>query len=145
MKENQKLPLHPLEIIAEWRKGCSCAIDRPAECIECTEAAMSAIEKWHTMMNAQNYPDVGSQLQKEQTFPLIGGPFDGQKVSLPVTNDGIPPLSYKAGERIDTGIDNGAGVQVMAMDTHFYERMKVSEGDCVKYEYHYNESAFITE
>lgn len=46
----------PLEMIAEWRKGCSCGgppydlIEKPAEpsspaqCIECTEALIVALE-----------------------------------------------------------------------------------------------------
>lgn len=51
---------HPLDCIAEWRKGCSCGgpmLDRiegkpigtssPAECVECTEGLIAAIEKWH--------------------------------------------------------------------------------------------------
>ena len=46
----------PLEMIAEWRRGCSCAGPRaperettsPVECIECTEALVDAIEK-HVM------------------------------------------------------------------------------------------------
>lgn len=35
----------PLEILTEWRKGCSCApAARPEECMMCTRAAMDAIE-----------------------------------------------------------------------------------------------------
>lgn len=34
----------PLEIIAEWRRGCSCATNSPAECVACTEGMVSALE-----------------------------------------------------------------------------------------------------
>lgn len=35
----------PLEIIAEWEKGCSCAsLGKPEECAECTGAALRAIK-----------------------------------------------------------------------------------------------------
>lgn len=37
---------HPLENITEWRKGCSCAPDDPADCNECTTALIDAIEAW---------------------------------------------------------------------------------------------------
>ena len=37
---------HPLVNIAEWRKGCSCAVPAPGECQECTEALIKAIEGW---------------------------------------------------------------------------------------------------
>lgn len=35
----------PLEMIAEWRKGCSCSSpEMPEECSECTKALIDAIE-----------------------------------------------------------------------------------------------------
>lgn len=50
-------PMHPLSVINEWRKGCSCSIGEggealhPSICKECTEAAMQAIEKWFQSSN----------------------------------------------------------------------------------------------
>lgn len=38
--------LHPLDSIAEWRKGCSCAPNEPADCNECTTALIEVIEVW---------------------------------------------------------------------------------------------------
>lgn len=50
---------HPLDSIAEWRKGCTIAGPMHSKCfpdgeplsagycVECTEALISAIEKWH--------------------------------------------------------------------------------------------------
>jgi len=38
---------HPLDNIAEWRKGCSCAPNDPADCNECTTALIEAIEAWY--------------------------------------------------------------------------------------------------
>lgn len=37
---------HPLHNIAEWRKGCSCAVSQPGECLECTNGLIEAIERW---------------------------------------------------------------------------------------------------
>lgn len=47
--------MRPLEMIAEWRRGCSCAGPRqcpapaeptsPAECVPCTEGLIDAMEK----------------------------------------------------------------------------------------------------
>lgn len=35
----------PIEMISEWRKGCSCASkEHPAECVECTEALINHLE-----------------------------------------------------------------------------------------------------
>ena len=54
--EKVVLPMTPLELIQEWRKGCgntqvSCAHDPcahgPEHCSECTLALIEAIEKWH--------------------------------------------------------------------------------------------------
>lgn len=48
-----KTPMHPLKVIEEWRKGCSCSMDsngnqlHPSLCEECTEAAMKAIERYY--------------------------------------------------------------------------------------------------
>jgi hypothetical protein len=37
----------PLELIAEWRKGCSCApAGKPEECQACTAGLISALELW---------------------------------------------------------------------------------------------------
>ena len=53
MPKQNKITMHPLLIINEWRKGCSCAInttsgemEHPSLCSECTDAAMQAIEQW---------------------------------------------------------------------------------------------------
>lgn len=53
MSESKRAVMHPLLIIDEWRKGCSCTInlttgkkDHPSGCQECTDAAMKAIEEW---------------------------------------------------------------------------------------------------
>ena len=36
-----------LDIIAEWRNGCSCATPgRPEECAECSRNAIEALERW---------------------------------------------------------------------------------------------------
>lgn len=37
---------HPLANIAEWRKGCSCAVSQPGECLDCTNGLIEAIERW---------------------------------------------------------------------------------------------------
>lgn len=39
----------PAQMIAEWRKGCSCADDpaHPEECQECTRGLIEAIDHWH--------------------------------------------------------------------------------------------------
>lgn len=38
---------HPLQNIAEWRKGCSCAIGgHPSQCEACTDGLVAAIEEW---------------------------------------------------------------------------------------------------
>ena len=35
----------PLEMIAEWRKGCSCSdIDSPEQCPECTKELIESLE-----------------------------------------------------------------------------------------------------
>ena len=34
-----------LEMIKEWEKGCSCAMDNPIECQECTMALIEVIKK----------------------------------------------------------------------------------------------------
>jgi len=48
----------PLEILAEWRKGCSCAPkERPEECPMCTRAAMDAIEL--RLRQHQSKPSLG--------------------------------------------------------------------------------------
>lgn len=49
--EKVVLPMTPLEMIQEWRKGCgntqfNCA-HGPEHCSECTLALIEAIEKWH--------------------------------------------------------------------------------------------------
>lgn len=45
-----ELSLTPLEMIAEWRKGCSCSDkEHPEECHECTLALIDAIERHITI------------------------------------------------------------------------------------------------
>lgn len=66
----------PLEMIAEWRKGCSCggpAYDRmmgkppgttsPWECQQCTEGLIDAIQSWHRRqaMPAGGSPETNTQ------------------------------------------------------------------------------------
>lgn len=34
-----------LEMIKEWRKGCSCGLHNPADCPDCTTALIDAIER----------------------------------------------------------------------------------------------------
>lgn len=37
----------PLDMIAEWRKGCTCAAEgKPEECHECTTELINAMELW---------------------------------------------------------------------------------------------------
>lgn len=39
----------PLEMIKEWRKGCTCAtLEHPEECTACTVGLIEAIEKYET-------------------------------------------------------------------------------------------------
>lgn len=53
MSEADYIVIHPLLIIDDWRKGCSCPLDsstrehdHPSECRECTDAAIKEIESW---------------------------------------------------------------------------------------------------
>jgi len=53
MSDSNEVVMHPLLVIDEWRKGCSCTLnmatgkhDHPSTCQECTDGAMKAIEKW---------------------------------------------------------------------------------------------------
>lgn len=53
MSESNRVVMHPLLIIEEWRKGCSCTLnlstglhDHPSNCQDCTDGAMKAIEQW---------------------------------------------------------------------------------------------------
>ena len=34
-----------LEMIKEWRKGCSCGLQNPADCSDCTTALIDAVER----------------------------------------------------------------------------------------------------
>ena len=44
----------PLEMLAEWRRGCSCAApEHPEECPECTSGLISAIERYHLLANSE--------------------------------------------------------------------------------------------
>lgn len=51
--------MKPIEMIAEWQKGCSIAgpacgqDDSPAECIECTEGLINAMAKAMTEPNPE--------------------------------------------------------------------------------------------
>lgn len=39
--------MDPAQIVAEWRRGCSCAPKgAPWECADCTGAAMRAVARW---------------------------------------------------------------------------------------------------
>lgn len=63
MSESQRAVMHPLLIIEEWRKGCSCTLNlktgekgKASECQEFTDRAMKAIEEWFEL-NPQWKPD----------------------------------------------------------------------------------------
>lgn len=34
------------EIFKEYEKGCSCAEEKPSDCTECLDAAVSAVKYW---------------------------------------------------------------------------------------------------
>lgn len=54
----------PLEMIKEWRKGCSVSMfvgyrdetlsNNPEDCRECTVALIEAIERWHIENGEKN-------------------------------------------------------------------------------------------
>lgn len=51
--EKAMMPMHPLDVIKEWRKGCSCTIEQhPSQCEECTDNAMKAIERYFNVLSA---------------------------------------------------------------------------------------------
>lgn len=58
-----KRPMHPLNVIEEWRNGCSCSIGaeggavHPSSCEACTEAAMKAIESWFKSSSEPEWGD----------------------------------------------------------------------------------------
>ncbi len=65
MSGTNKVLMHPLLVIEEWRKGCSCTIniatgrhDHPSACQDCTDGAMKAIEEWFEL-NPQWKPSDG--------------------------------------------------------------------------------------
>lgn len=65
----------PLEMIAEWRKGCSIAgpacgqDDSPAECRECTEALIEALEnKLKEQVTSVMWPFGSGQVVVEHGF-----------------------------------------------------------------------------
>jgi len=62
-----------LEMISEWRNGCSCGLYNPADCRDCTVALIDAIEK---KLNKQNEP-----------FP--GDGVAGSDCDIGTCNDGI--------------------------------------------------------
>jgi len=71
MSESNEFVMHPLLVIDEWRKGCSCTLnistgkhDHPSTCHECTDGAMKAIEKWFEL-NPQWKPAIAAP-EKEQ-------------------------------------------------------------------------------
>lgn len=52
-EEKVRVPMHPIDVIKEWRKGCSCTIgEHPSQCEECTENAMKAIERHFELLSA---------------------------------------------------------------------------------------------
>lgn len=52
-EEKVRVPMHPIDVIKEWRKGCSCTIgEHPSQCEECTENAMKAIERYFEILSA---------------------------------------------------------------------------------------------
>lgn len=64
----------PLEMIAEWRKGCSCApAGKPEECAECTRALIDALER--------GLSEVGSVEIDGATGFLTGALNDGGNTS----------------------------------------------------------------
>lgn len=51
---------HPLEMIKEWRKGCSVSdCDRPERCEQCTRALIDCIELYLTSeRNTNGFKDI---------------------------------------------------------------------------------------
>jgi len=58
----------PLEMIAEWRKGCSVA-QKPEECPECTLALINALEKSLT----ESCLDWSTNVKRTRTFRMKTG------------------------------------------------------------------------
>jgi len=53
----------PLEMIAEWRKGCTCAdSEHPEQCPECTRELINAMEK--VLPFYQAAPDMAAWIKK---------------------------------------------------------------------------------
>jgi len=70
-----------LDIIAEWRNGCSCASPgRPEECGECSRAAIEALERWlrelpaevELAVLAQGLAMVDAEMLSEAVESLMG-------------------------------------------------------------------------
>lgn len=44
----------PLEMIEEWRNGCSCgSVEHPEDCTECTRALIDALERRLLLIQAR--------------------------------------------------------------------------------------------
>lgn len=94
-----------LEMIAEWRKGCSCAsAGKPEECPECTRALIDAIEKKakmehlpsHTCHDFSSFsgeefhggiPRKAVEAIVKEDWPRAAAP---RPANLPYTCDGVP-------------------------------------------------------
>lgn len=66
-----------LEMIHEWRRGCSCALDRPSQCEECTNNLIDAIERKLLSRNGETIENYVELLTKSKKFyddvmPQIG-------------------------------------------------------------------------
>ena len=59
IRRERRQVMKPLEMIAEWRKGCSVA-QKPEECPECTLTLINALEKALTPPKRRVYPETGT-------------------------------------------------------------------------------------
>lgn len=94
---------HPLQNIAEWRKGCSCTIGgHPSQCEPCTDGLIKGIEEWFRQQAPQAVPaqtatalaDTQPAAQEmEQKKPSFYAAFGGSGTALPqysaYTEDGV--------------------------------------------------------
>ena len=76
-----------LEMIKEWRRGCSCGLHNPADCPDCTTALVDAIENKIIKQNAPLSPLGGEGPKGVNTsmpyLDCIGGDGTG-KIGLEI-------------------------------------------------------------
>jgi hypothetical protein len=77
----------PLEMIAEWRRGCSCAggDDNPATCEVCTSALIDALERSLSTTEARE----GVRFREEHIIVKTTWNFTGQVEQLVLAPTGI--------------------------------------------------------